>query len=83
MEKGKLKITMDKDLIEYVKIIARENRTTVSELLNQLIFNFKRTWEHNETENIMADSDLNTRLMETIKQLQTGQIKWYSYEEIF
>lgn len=83
MEKGKLKITMDKDLIEYVKIIARENRTTVSELLNQLIFNFKRTWEHNETENIMADLDLNTRLMETIKQLQTGQIKWYSYEEIF
>lgn len=83
MDKCKLNITLDKYLVDYVKIIAREDRTTVSEIINQLILNFKRTQEHNATEIIMADPDFNSSLTETIKQLRTGQIKWCLYGEIF
>ena len=55
MEKGKLNITLDKDLIDYAKIVAKENRTTVSELISQFILNLKRTRENDPTEIIISD----------------------------
>jgi hypothetical protein len=57
MQKGKVNITMDKDLIEYAKAYAEEQRTTVSEVFTQFVLNLKRIREDNPTEMIMADQD--------------------------
>jgi len=43
MTKGKINITLDKDLIEYAKIYAEEQRTSVSEIFTQFILNLKQT----------------------------------------
>ncbi|MBU1053663.1 MAG: hypothetical protein KKC46_07520 [Proteobacteria bacterium] len=83
MLKGKINITMDRDLIEYAKTYAEEQRTTVSEVFTQFILNVKRVREGDNTEIIMADSDFRDGLLETISRVRTGDIKWHRYEEVF
>jgi hypothetical protein len=83
MQKGKLNITMDKDLIEYAKAYAEEQRTTVSEVFTQFVLNLKRIREDNPTEMIMADQDFREGLLETISRIRSGDMKWRRYEEVF
>ena len=83
MTKGKINITLDKDLIEYAKIYAEEQRTSVSEIFTQFILNLKRTKENNPIEVILSDPDFNESLLETIERIRSGKIKWYGYKEVF
>ena len=83
MEKGILNITLDRDLIDFAEIVAQENRTTVSELINQFILNLKRTRENNPTEIILSDPVFKESLLNTISKLRSGKIKWHNYEGIF
>ena len=83
MEKGILNITLDRDLIDFAEIVAQENRTTVSELINQFILNLKRTRENNPTEIILSDAVFKESLLNTISKLRSGKIKWHNYEGIF
>jgi len=83
MEKGNLNVTLDRDLIDYAEIVAEENRTTVSELINQFFLNLKRTRENNPTEIILSDPVFKESLLNTISQMRSGKIKWHTYEEIF
>jgi hypothetical protein len=83
MEKGNLNLTLDRDLIDYAEIVAKENRTTVSELINQFILNLKRVRENNPTEFILSDPVFKESLLNTISKLRSGKINWRNYEEIF
>jgi len=57
MRKTKVNITLDKDLVEFAKGYAAEQRTTVSEIVGQFILNLKRTKEREPTEIILSDPD--------------------------
>ena len=83
MEKGNLNLKLDRDLIDYAEIVAKENRTTVSELINQFILNLKRARENNPTEFILSDPVFKESLLNTISKLKSGEINWRNYEEIF
>ena len=83
MTKGKINITLDKDLIEYAKIYAEEQRTSVSEIFTQFILNLKRTKENDPIEVILSDPDFKESLLETIDRIRSGKIKWYDYKEVF
>jgi len=81
--KRKVNITLDKDLIEYIKAYAAEQRTTISEIFTQFVLNLKRTKEKNSTEIILADPDFKESLLNTISRIRTGKIKWFKYDEVF
>ena len=83
MQKRKLNITLDRDLIEYVKIYAGEQRTSVSEIFSQFILNLKRTREDDPTELILSDPDFRESLMKTVSDIRAGKTKWRSYDEAF
>jgi hypothetical protein len=83
MTKGKINITLDKDLIEYAKIYAEEQRTSVSEIFTQFILNLKRAKENDPIEVILSDPDFKESLLETIDRIRSGKIKWYDYKEVF
>ena len=83
MQKGKINITLDKDLIDYAKIYAEEQRTSVSEIFTQFILNLKRTKENDPTEVILADPDFKESLLETISRIKSGKVKWFKYKEVF
>ena len=83
MQKGKINITLDKDLIEYAKIYAEEQRTSVSEIFTQFVLNLKRTRENDPTEVILADPDFKKSLLQTISRIRSGKVKWFRYKEVF
>jgi len=83
MRKSKINITLDKDLIEYAKIYAEEQRTSVSEIFTQFILSLKRVKEGNPTEVILSDPDFEKSLLETISRIRSGKVKWLSYREVF
>ena len=83
MQKGKINITLDKDLIEYAKIYAEEQRTSVSEIFTQFVLNLKRAKENDPTEVILADPDFRKSLLQTISRIRSGKVKWFRYKEVF
>ena len=83
MQKGKLNITLDKDLIDYAKTYAEEQRTSVSEIFTQFLLNLKRAKENDPTEVILADPDFTDSLLETISRIKSGKVRWVKYEEVF
>ena len=83
MQKGKLNITLDKDLIDYVKIYAEEQRASVSEIFTQFILNLKRTREDDPTDLVLSDPDFKESLLQTIAKIRTGKVKWHKYNEVF
>lgn len=43
MRKGKVNITLDHDLIDFIKHYAEAERTSISEIFTQFVLNLKRT----------------------------------------
>jgi len=82
MQKTKVNITLDKDLVEFAKYYAQEQRTTVSEIVGQFILNLKRTKEGEPTEIILADPSFTNSLLDTLSEIRSGKMKWHSYDEI-
>ena len=83
MAKARLNISLDQDLIEFVKIYAEENRTTAAEVFTQFLLNLKRQKTGDPTELILSDKDFRESMLLTIKKLRTGKTKWYSYKNVF
>ena len=83
MLKGKLNITMDKDLIDFAKIYAERQRTSISEIFTQFVLNLKRVIEKEPTEIILSDPDFTENLLKTIERVRTGEMKWSKYKEVF
>ncbi|MCK4385971.1 MAG: hypothetical protein KAW52_06880 [candidate division Zixibacteria bacterium] len=83
MQKSKINLTLDKDLIEYAKLYAEEQRTSVSEIFTQFLLNLKRVKEGDPTQIILADPDFRESLLETISRIKSGKVKWSKYKEVF
>ena len=83
MNKGKMNVTLDQDLIDFAKDYARYQRTSVSEIFSQFLLNLKRTKEQDATDVILSDPDFRDSLLETISRIRTGEMKWHTYEEVF
>lgn len=83
MQKSKINLTLDKDLIEFAKIYAEEQRTTVSEIIGQFILNLKRVKNNDPTEIILSDPDFSESLLNTVSKIRAGKMKWHSYDEVF
>jgi hypothetical protein len=83
MLKSKINITLDQDLIDFVKSYAEYQRTSVSEIFSQFLLNLKRTKENDPTEIIMADPDFRESLLQTISRIRSGKVKWHTYDEVF
>jgi len=65
MQKSKINITMDRDLIEYAKLYASTQRTTVSEVFTQFVLNLKRVHEDDPMQIILADPGFRDSLLAT------------------
>lgn len=83
MNKGKLNLTLDYDLIDYVKLYAQENRTTASEIICQFILNLKRKKERKPIDIIISDPDFSESVLDSISKIRNGKMKWHSYDEVF
>lgn len=83
MQKSKINITMDKDLIDYAKQYASKQRTTVSEVFTQFVLSLKRIDEDDPTQIILADQTFRDSLLTTMENIRSGKTKWLHYDEVF
>jgi hypothetical protein len=83
MQKARINLTLDVDLVEFVKEYAESQRTTVSEVFTQFALKLKRNKENDPTEVIIADPEFSESLIETMERIKEGKVSWKSYDEVF
>jgi hypothetical protein len=83
MQKARINITLDADLLDFVKEYAETQRTTVSEVFTQFALKLKRVRENDPTEIILADPNFSATLLETMQRVKDGSVNWHSYDEVF
>jgi hypothetical protein len=83
MQKARINLTLDVDLVEFVKEYAESQRTTVSEVFTQFALKLKRNKENDPTETIIADSEFSESLIDTMEDIKEGKISWKKYDEVF
>lgn len=83
MSKTRINVNLDKDLAEFAKIFATENRTTVADIVRQYLLSLKRRVEAEYVDNIFAHTAFHKAMEEAQTRLRTGSAHWHSYEEVF
>ena len=83
MSKTRLNISLDQDLVDFVKIYVKENRTTVANVVTQLILALKRQAQGDSMEIILSDPDFHKALLDVQSRLRNGTAKWHTFEEVF
>jgi len=83
MLKSRINLTLDTDLVEFIKDYAESQRTTVSEVFTQFALKLKKLKENNSTEVILADADFTTSLLELSDRIKKGTVEWHGYDEAF
>ena len=83
MPKARLNISLDQDLVDFVKVYVRENRTTVADVVTQFVLALKRQAQGDSMEIILSNPDFHKALLEVQSRLSNGTAKWYNFEEVF
>ncbi len=83
MPKTRLNISLDQDLVDFVKVYVRENRTTVADVITQFVLALKRQTEGTGMEIILSDPDFHRALLDVQCRLRDGTTKWHTFEEVF
>ena len=83
MPKKRMNITLDGDLIEYVRGFAEKERTTISDIVTQFLLNLKRAEEGDPTNVILSHAIFRESLLETIGRIRSGKMRWHHYDEVF
>ena len=83
MSKTRLNVSLDRDLAEFAKIFAAENRTSVADMVTQYLLSLKRRVDGQQMEIILSHPAFQEAMKDTLSRLQTGTAKWHSYDEVF
>ncbi|MDP3479714.1 MAG: DUF6364 family protein [Desulfoprunum sp.] len=83
MQKSRINLTLDADLIEFIKEYAESQRTTVSEVFTQFALKLKRNKENDPTEIIITDPIFSESLLQTMERIKEGTVSWQNYDKVF
>lgn len=83
MAKDRLNISLDRDLVEFVKLFAAENRTTVADVITQYLLSLKRRIRGETAERILADPAFYEAMEDVRSRLREGKAEWLTFEEVF
>ena len=83
MSKSRLNISLDHDLVNFIKVYARENRTTVADVITQFLLALKRRAQGDSMEIILSNPDFHKALIDVQSRLRDGTAEWHSFEEVF
>jgi hypothetical protein len=83
MAKTRLNLSLDLDLVEFIKLFALENRTTVADVVTQYLLALERRSRGDATEMILSNPVFHEALTEAQAKLRDGSARWYSFDEVF
>lgn len=83
MTKTRINVSLDRDLADFAKVFAAENRISVADMITQYLLTLKRRVEGDNTEKILANPVFQKAMQDVQKKLQNGTAQWHSYDEVF
>lgn len=83
MPKTRFNISLDQDLVDFVKVYVKENRTTVAEVITQFLLALKRQTQGDSMEIILSNPDFHKALIDVQSRLRDGTARWHTFEEVF
>ena len=83
MSKTRLNVSLDKDLAEFAKDFAAENRTSVANIVTQYLLALKRRVEGEYMETILGHPAFQQAMEDARAKLRAGTAQWHSYDEVF
>ena len=83
MSKTRLNISLDRDLAEFAKDFAAENRTSVANIVTQYLLALKRGAVREHIETILGRPAFQQAMEDAQAKLRAGTAKWHSYDEVF
>ena len=83
MSKSRLNISLDHDLVHFIKVYAQENRTTVADVITQFLLTLKRRTQGDSMEIILSSPDFYKALIDVQSRLRGGTAEWHTFEEVF
>lgn len=83
MLKTRLNISTDKDLADFIKVYAAENRTTIANIVTQYILSIKRRVEGEKINTVLSNPIFHESMIEAQTKLQNGESTWHSYDDVF
>ena len=83
MAKTRVNLSLDRDLADFAKVFAAQNRTSVAEIMTQYLLALKRRVEGENVEQILSHPAFGRAMEEAQAKLRDGRAKWYSYDEVF
>ena len=83
MAKNRLNISLDQDLVDFAKLFAAENRTTVSEVITQYLLGLKRRAQGETSERILAHPAFHEAMEDVLTKLREGKAEWQTFDEVF
>jgi len=69
--------------VDFAKLFAEENRTTVADVVTQYLLALKRRSQGDATDMILSNPDFHDALVEAQEKLRTGKARWQSFDEVF
>ena len=83
MPKTRLNVSLDQDLVDFVKVYVQENRTTVAEVVTQFLLALKRQAQGKSMDIILSNPDFHKALIDVQFRLRDGTAKWHTFDEVF
>ena len=83
MSKTRLNISLDQELVDFVKVYVHENRTTVANVITQFLLALKRQAQGDSMEMILSNPDFHKALIDVQSRLRDGTAKWHPFEKVF
>lgn len=83
MSKQNLTVHIDYDLVNFIEVYARENRTTVSDLITQFFLSLRQHTKEDSTDSVISDPYLRKAIIKARSRLRNGTAEWHTFEEVF
>ncbi len=83
MPKTRLNLSLDQDLVDFVKLFAAQQRVTVADVVTQYLLALKRRDEREEVESVLSHPAFHQAMADVQARLQDGSAEWLSFDQVF
>ncbi len=83
MSKTRLNLSLDRDLVDFVKTFAAENRTSVADVVAQYLLSLRRRVQGDVAETFLANPAFQAAMHDARVRLTDGTAERHTFNEVF
>lgn len=83
MPKTRLNLSLDQDLVDFIKTFSAENRLSIADIVTQYFLSLQRGQEEESQKRLLAHPAFQQAMKDVQARLKDGTAEWHSFEEVF